>query len=156
RAALHEAERYATSDYLQDLLRGERDAAARERMSTRVAALTGLNVDLVRRLGGRVDPDTFEREIGRERGLVASSYDATITAFDPNPFAAISRYAAPGLTALHAPLSGAMTDLYRRVLGWQIEDPYHLINNEISGRWDWGRGRNGPQVVDDLRAVLAL
>jgi carboxypeptidase C (cathepsin A) len=138
------------------LMRGERDAAARERMSLRVAALTGLTVDLVRRLGGRVDPDTFEREVQRERGLVASGYDATITAYDPSPFAAIARYSDPGLTALHAPLSGAMTDLYRRVLGWKIEDPYHLINGDVGNRWDWGRGRVGPQVVDDLRAILSL
>lgn len=157
REALRDVERYAAGDYLLDLMRGDRDAAARERMSSKVAGFTGLTIDLVRRLGGRVDPGTFEREALRDRGRVASSYDATISAYNPNPFAAGGRYAEPGLTALHAPLSGAMTDLYRRVLGWRIDDqPYRLLNNDVSNRWDWGRGRSAPQVVDDLRQVLSL
>jgi carboxypeptidase C (cathepsin A) len=155
RAALRDVERYASGEYLQDLLRGEQDPAARERMSARVAAFTGLDLALVRRLGGRVDPSTFEREALRDRGLVASSYDATITAYDPTPFSATSRYSDPMLSALNAPLSGAMTDFYRRVLGWRVEDPYNLQNNEVSARWDWGRGRSAPQVVDDLRTALA-
>jgi carboxypeptidase C (cathepsin A) len=157
REALREVERYASGDYLVDLMRGDRDAAARERMSSKVAGFTGLNIDLVRRLGGRLDPGTFEREVMRDRGRVASGYDATITSYDPNPYSANTRYADPVLSALHAPLSGAMTDLYRRVLGWRIDDqPYHLLNNDVSSRWDWGRGRSAPQVVDDLRQILSL
>ena len=52
REALREAERYAAADYLQDLLRGERDVAALERISARVAQFTGLDPALVRRLAG--------------------------------------------------------------------------------------------------------
>ena len=55
REALRAVERYAAGDYLQDLLRGERDGAAVERISARVAQLTGLDPALVRRLAGRVD-----------------------------------------------------------------------------------------------------
>src|SRR6478672_4056327 len=40
REALREVERYASGEYLQDLLRGERDEAAVDRISTRVAQLT--------------------------------------------------------------------------------------------------------------------
>src|SRR3954466_10949998 len=50
REALREAERYASGEYLQDLLRGEHDSVALDRMSTRVAQLTGLDRALVRRL----------------------------------------------------------------------------------------------------------
>ena len=71
-AALRDAEQYAAGDYLQDLMRGPRDRAAVDRMSTRVAALTGLDLELVRRLGARVDAETFEREFYRTQGLVAS------------------------------------------------------------------------------------
>ena len=88
REALREVERYAAGDYLQDLLRGERDSAAVERMSARVAQLTGLDPALVRRLAGRVDTRTFMRERNRERGLIASMYDATVTGIDPDPHAA--------------------------------------------------------------------
>src|SRR3954471_18054570 len=85
REALREAERYAAGEYTQDLMRGERDTAAVERISARVAQLTGLDPTMVRRLAGRVDTRTFIRERTRDRGLVASMYDATVTGIDPDP-----------------------------------------------------------------------
>jgi carboxypeptidase C (cathepsin A) len=156
REALREAERYASGEYLQDLLRGERDTAAVERMSGRVAQLTGLDPALVRRLAGRVDARTFMRERNRDRGLVASMYDATVSGLDPEPGSASSRADDPVLSAMRAPLSSAMTDLYARVLNWRVEEPYQLLNGRVNSRWDWGGGRSTHEIVDELRSVLAL
>lgn len=155
RAALKAAEDYASGEYLADLMRGERDQAAVKRMSARVAALTGLDPALVERLGGRVDNGTFQRELYRSRGLVGSAYDATVTAFDPDPFAAETHYSDPVLDASRAPLVSAMTGLYQDVLNWRVDRPYRLLNGEVSSHWNWGRGRNSVQTVDDLRRVLA-
>ena len=154
-AALRDAEQYAAGDYLQDLMRGPRDRAAVDRMSTRVAALTGLDLELVRRLGARVDAETFEREFYRTQGLVASSYDATVTAPDPNPNAVRPRYSDPVLAAMAAPLTVAMTDLYRRVLYWRVEDQYRLQNGEVTSRWDFGRGRGSSEATNDIARALA-
>ena len=63
-------------------MRGERDKAAVERISARVAQLTGLDLAEVRRLAGRVDMRTFLRERTRGRGTIGSMYDATVTGFD--------------------------------------------------------------------------
>jgi carboxypeptidase C (cathepsin A) len=156
REALRDVERFASGEYLSDLMRGERDAAAVERISAKVAAFTGLDPALVRRLAGRVDTGTFQRELNRQRGLVASAYDATVTGFDPNPHAATSRFEDPMLSAMGPPLTSAMTDLYQRVLHWRVDAPYRLLNHDVSSRWDWGRGRTGPEVVDDLRQALAF
>jgi carboxypeptidase C (cathepsin A) len=156
REALRDVEHYAAGDYLADLMRGERDTAAVERISAKVAAYTSLDPALVRRLAGRVDTATFQRELNRQRGMVASAYDATITGFDPNPSAATSHFEDPMLSAMGPPLTSAMTDLYQRVLQWRVDAPYHLLNHEISSHWDWGRGRLGPEVVDDLREALAF
>jgi carboxypeptidase C (cathepsin A) len=156
REALRPAENYAKGEFLRDLLQGERDASARERISAHVAELTGLDIALVRKLGGRVDPETFEREIKRSSGQVASAYDATVMAFDPNPYSPNSRYSDAMLGALNAPLSAAITELYRAKFGWQIEAPYYLQNNEVNARWDWGNRRQPPQVVDDLRRAVAI
>jgi carboxypeptidase C (cathepsin A) len=30
-----------------------------------------------------------------------------------------------------------------------------LLNEEVNGQWNWGRGRSGPEVVDELRDALA-
>jgi carboxypeptidase C (cathepsin A) len=155
RAALREVERYAAGDYLLDLLKGERDASAVERMSPRVAGYTGLDPELVKRLAGRVDTATFQREFHRGRGLIGSAYDPTVTAQDPYPTSQNSRYSDPVLDGTNAPLTAAMTDLYQRLLRWRVELPYRLLDREVSSRWDWGRGRTAPETVDDLRNSLA-
>jgi carboxypeptidase C (cathepsin A) len=154
-AALADVEDYAAGDYLRDLMRGPRDQAAVERISAKVAEYTGLDPELVRRLGGRVDSSTFEREFYRRQALVASSYDATITAPDPDPSAARSHYPDPMLSAMAAPLTLAMTELYRNVLHWRVEDQYRLQNGEVTRNWDFGRGRGSPQVLDDIAQVMA-
>lgn len=155
RAALREIEAYATGDYLRDLMRGERDAAAVARVSRRVAALTDLDPELVQRLAGRVDTQTFQRELYRKRGLVGSAYDPTVTAFNPAPRAANPRFSDPMLDGIGPPLASAMTDLYQRVLQWKIDRPFHLLDRDVSSRWNWGRGRSAPEVVDELRNALA-
>ena len=155
RNALREIENYASGDYLRDLMRGERDAEAIERMTARVAALTGLDPALVKKLGARIDNGTFQRELNRARGTVASAYDPTITSFDPSPNAAQSRFSDPVLDAIGPPLTSAMTALYQGPLKWRVEQPYRLLNSEVNGQWNWGRGRVGPEVVDDLRNALA-
>src|SRR3954470_19631214 len=133
REALREVERYAAGEYLQDLTRGERDTAAVERISARVAQLTGLDAALVRRLAGRIDTRTFIRERNRDRGLIASMYDATVTGIDPDPTSSTSHYPDPVLDGIRAPLSSAMTDLYARVLHWRVEEPYQLLNSRVNG-----------------------
>jgi carboxypeptidase C (cathepsin A) len=155
REALREVERYAAGDYLQELLRGERDSAAVDRIAARVAPLTGLDPATVRRLAGRIDTRTFIRERNRDRGRIASMYDATVSGIDPDPSASSSHYEDPGLNALRAPLSGAMTSLYARTLNWRVEEPYHLLNGRVNGRWDWGAGRSTQEIIGELRSVLA-
>ena len=155
REALREAERYAAGDYLLDLLKGERDAAAVARMSTRVAALTGLDPALVEQLGGRVDTGTFQRELHRHEGRIGSAYDPNVTALDPYPTSRESHFSDPVLDDTRAPLTTAMTDLYQRVLNWRVDRPYQLLNREVSSHWSWGRGRSAPEAVDDLRNELS-
>jgi carboxypeptidase C (cathepsin A) len=155
REALRDVERYAATDYLVDLARGERDTAAVERIAARVAQFTGLDPALVQRLAGRVDTRTFLRERNRDRGLVGSMYDATVTGIDPDPGSANSRRDDPVLEGIRAPLSSAMTDLYARILKWRVEEPYQLLNSRVNARWDWGGGRSTHDVVDELRGVLA-
>jgi len=155
RNALRDVEAYASGDYLRDLMRGERDAEAIARMTPRVAAYTGLDPTEVKKLAARIDTGTFQRELKRDRGIVASAYDPTITAFDPSPHAASSHFSDPVLDAIGPPLTAAMTALYQGPLKWRVDQPYRLLNQEVNGQWNWGRGRSGPEVVDDLRNALA-
>lgn len=156
RDQLADVERYAGGDYLLDYLRGPRDSAAVARMVDRVTELTGLDPALVRRLGGRVDKDTFLREFDRTAGKVGAVYDATIAAYDPSPAASDSHWLDPVIDGFDAPLTSAMMDLYARRLGWKIDDRYELLNSRVSRSWNWGEGLHAPQSVTDLREMLAL
>jgi carboxypeptidase C (cathepsin A) len=153
REALREAERYAATEYLADLMRGEHDKAAVERIAARVAQLTGLDPALVRRLSGRIDMRTFLRERTRDRGLVGSMYDATVTGLDSEPSSSGGGHDDAVLSVIGAPLTSAMSDLYARVLNWRVDDRYALLGRV---RWEWGGGRSTHEVVGELRSFLSI
>lgn len=156
RADLAEAERYASGDYLLDLLRGPADRDATERMSAKVAALTGLDRALVRRHEGRIEATTFRREFRRSDGRLVSAYDTGVSAFDPDPGAPSSEAEDPGLTPLTAPLNGAVIDLLSRRLGWRVPNArYEVLNGSVNGQWRYGRGRRSPESFNELRRMLA-
>ncbi len=156
RADLADAEQYAATEYITDLLRGERDAAALDRLSTRIAALTGLDPALVRRYHGRLDSDMFLHELQRAQGLVGSQYDATMTTADPFPHRLLSVYPDPVLEGFKAPVTAAMTAIYTEKLNWRPEGIYRLSNDTVFAQWDWGHGMGRPEAVTALQAALSL
>ncbi|MBF9232269.1 peptidase S10 [Microvirga sp. BT350] len=156
REALQDAERYASGEYLVDLMRGVQDREAVERISGRVAALTGLDLDLVRRLAGRVDARAVQRETLRRSADVLSAYDADVFGADPNPAAYVSRFEDPVLTAMTAPLTSAIIDHLTNTLNYKPEGRYNLLNNAVTRAWRWDGGRNAPENLEELRQALAL
>jgi carboxypeptidase C (cathepsin A) len=156
RADLAEVERYAAGDYLADWLRGPGDAAAVERMSQRVANLTGLDLQTVRRFAGRIDEGTFLREFERPQGKVVAFYDATIDAYDPFPAARGGGFHDPVLPGFEPAFASAIVDLYERKLGWKVEGRYELLSDAVNHDWRWGDGLARPEALSALRRMLAL
>jgi carboxypeptidase C (cathepsin A) len=155
-ADLADVEQYAIGDYLQDWLRGPRDRAAVDRTEQRVAALTGLDPQILRRLGGRIDKDEFLHEFERAQGKVLAFYDAAIDAYDPFPTDYRSHALDPVTAGFDAPFSSAVTDLYERKLGWKVEDRYELLNEAVGKHWNWDGGLDAPESITALRQMLAL
>jgi carboxypeptidase C (cathepsin A) len=156
RDQLADVETYAGGDYILDYLKGPRDPAATARMVDRVIAFAGLDPALVRRLGGRVDKQTFLREFDRAHGKVGADYDATVSAYDPAPASADDRWLDPITDGFNAPMTSAIMDLYARRLGWKIDNLYETINPSVSRGWDWGRDIHPPDSTHALREMLAL
>ncbi len=156
RESLADVEQYARTDFVTDLLRGEHDQAAVERLTERVAILTGIDGAVVRRYHGRLENDVFLHELDRARGRVASAYDATISSLDPYPNLAQSEYPDPVLEGMKAPVTGAMLAIYGEKLHWRPESIYHLSNDGIFRQWEWGRGVWRPNAIWALEAALAL
>ena len=55
-----------------------------------------------------------------------------------------------------APLTSAAVDLTTRKLNWRPEGSYQLLSDSVNQAWDFGRGRNPPESVSQLRQILAL
>jgi len=157
RASMAEAETYAAGDYLADLLKGPGDRQAVERLAGRVAALTGLDPQSVRQQAGRLSSQGYQRAIGREAGRVSSAYDTGVTGWDPDPGAEHSGFEDPLLTALQAPLTSAMVDLYANTLKWRVDNMrYELLNTQVNRGWTWGSGRSAPEAMGELKGALSL
>ncbi|MBK9082648.1 MAG: peptidase S10 [Rhizobiales bacterium] len=154
--AMAAAEAYAGGEYLTDLMRGPRDAQAVARVAERVAALTGLDRETVRRLAGRVDVGTFRREFGRADGRVASAYDGAVSGADPFPSSAHGNFEDPFSDAVAAPLTSAVVTLTRATLGWKPDGAYRLSNPEVNQAWNWARGRDRSEALSALAQALAL
>ncbi|PTQ10894.1 peptidase S10 [Sphingomonas oleivorans] len=151
-AALRDVETYARGEYLQDFLRGRSDPQAIERMSAKVAAYTGLDPALVRKLQGRVDIGTYLRETYRTDGKIGSVYDSNVTAFDPFPASPQRRSGDPILEALIAPTTSAMVDFVTNQVGYKIDARYYALSYKVNELWDRD---NKDEPVTDLRKAIA-
>ncbi|WP_395665102.1 S10 family peptidase [Methylocella sp.] len=155
-AALAEIEAYASGPYLADLLRAPRDPAVMDRLAADVSRLTGLDPDLARRSGGRIDPSEFARERERAQGRLLSRYDLDVSGLDPTPRERGGRAADPVLDATKTAFAAAMAELTARELGWKVDARYEILNGSLSGQWRWDGGRGSAQAIGDLRQALAL
>ncbi|QOZ78006.1 peptidase S10 [Bradyrhizobium sp. CCBAU 53351] len=155
RADLADVEAYARGEFLADLVKGEADKEATNRLADKVAALTGIDQAVSRRLAGRFDVGEFRREFDRKNGKVTGRYDASVRGFDPYPDSSSSRFGDPSGDALQAPLTSAAVDVLSRKLNWKPDGSYEVLNGTVEGHWDFGRGINPPQSVSELRQILA-
>jgi carboxypeptidase C (cathepsin A) len=156
RADLAEVERYARGDFLLDLMKGEADTEATNRLADKVAALTGIDQAVSRRLAGRFDIAEFRREFDRRNGKVTGRYDASVKGDDPFPDSSSFRSGDQSGDALYAPLTSAAVDLTARKLNWRPDGAYELVNDDVGHAWDFGRGTRPAESITELRQILAL
>ena len=156
RADMSDVERYAKSEFLTDLLKGEADAEATNRIADKVSTLTGIDQAVSRRLAGRFAAIEFRREFDRKNGKVTGRYDASVTGFDSNPDSSFYHFGDPSGEPLFAPLTSAAVDLTTRKLNWRPDGSYNLMSSAAGKGWDWGRGLDPPESITQLRQILAL
>jgi len=154
--ALRPVERFALTDYLVGLAapRGAMDA-----LVPRIAETVGLPDGVVARFRGRIPIRAFAKERGRgdgTGGAVASLYDGSTLTADPYPESPMARGPDILLQGAVAPFTTAFVHYAREALGYRTERPYAVLNGEVSGRWDYGRGgRSATGALDALREALS-
>jgi carboxypeptidase C (cathepsin A) len=144
-------ENYTRTQFVTDFLAGTEDKAATDRLSAHVAELTGLDPALVRRLNGRVDIETYLREIRRNTGQVGSVYDSNVTAWDPFPGSAEPRYNDPLLDGIMAPTTSAAVDFITNQVGWKDDAHYETLSYDVNK--DWKRDDTDSPVTDLRKAI---
>jgi carboxypeptidase C (cathepsin A) len=155
RADLADVEAYARGEFLTDLVKGEADKEASNRLADKVAELTGIDQAVSRRLAGRFDVSEFRREFDRKNGMVTGRYDGSVRGLDPYPDSTGSRFGDPSGDALQAPLTSAAVDVLTRKLNWRPDGSYEVLNGAVERNWDFGGGINPPQSLSELRQILA-
>ena len=156
RADLADVERYASGDFLLDLVKGEADAEATNRIADKVASLTGIDQAVSRRLAGRFDVSEFRREFDRKNRRITGRYDGSVLGIDPYPDSSRSRSSDPSGDVLTAPLTSAAVELTTRKLNWRPDGSYELLSGAVNASWDFGRGLSPPESAGDIRQILAL
>jgi carboxypeptidase C (cathepsin A) len=156
RGDLADVETYARGDFLLDLIKGEADADASNRIADKVAELTGIDQAVSRRLAGRFEVGEFRREFDRRNGKVTGRYDASVTGYDPYPDSLYMIFGDPSGESLSAPLTSAAVDLINRKLNWRPDGSYELLNGSVERAWDFGHRIRPPESVTELRKALAI
>ncbi|WP_156908710.1 S10 family peptidase [Bradyrhizobium murdochi] len=154
RADLADVERYAQGEFLTDLIKGQADSQAATRLADKVAALTGIDQAVSRRLAGRFEVGEFRREFDRRNGRVTGRYDGSVMGFDPYPDSNSAHFGDPSGDSLMAPLTSAAVELTTRRLNWRPDGSYQLLSESVNRSWDFGRGP--AESISQLRQILAL
>ena len=155
-SALQESERYALSDYLVALASGASQGS--DEASAKVAELTGLPPDIVRRHFARISPGTFIKEFDRAHGQVLSRYDGSVSGPDPSPSSAWPRGPDPVLDSTVPLWTSAFVQYAQDELGYKTDATYRLLNRDVRPKWDFGTSptRQGyAGVLDDIQDARA-
>ncbi|MCU1653350.1 MAG: carboxypeptidase [Pseudonocardia sp.] len=128
---LAEAEELAERHYPWALARGARLAPGdRERMVTRLAAVTGLSEDYVRRTRLRLENQRFFREVLRDRGLTVGRLDARFTGWEPDDAGDRNSYD-PSIAAVDGAYAAALNAHVRGTLGYASDLPYEILTDRV-------------------------
>lgn len=155
REALAAAEKFAMTDYLTTLAGKTPEGAAGDAFYARVAQISGLPVDVVKRTRGFV-ADAFIKSLRSADGKIVSRYDASFAVDDPFPERGGSRGGDPILDGVTRAYGGAMAAYARNELGFKTEMTYSLLAGDVTSHWDWHGGRYQASAEDDLRTLLAF
>jgi carboxypeptidase C (cathepsin A) len=152
---------FALSDMLLGLARADTfPAAKREAFYATIARFTGLPQTLVTQQRGRISPNMFAKQLLRDQALLVGRYDGTITGHDPYPEAPAFVGGDPSFDFLTTAYAPALLTYLREDLQYHRDAAYHVLNPEISSKWDFASVLPGKQgfigVSDALEFGLTL
>jgi carboxypeptidase C (cathepsin A) len=151
---LADAEEFAAGEYPWALARGERlPAADLDRVAARLATLSGLGEDHVRRVRLRIEHQRFFRELLRASGRTVGRIDGRFTGWEPDSGGELPSYD-PSIAAITGPYTAALNSHVRSALGYANDLPYEILTGRVQP-WSYAEfeGR-AVSVVGRLSAAM--
>lgn len=155
RRTLAAAETFAQGDYTLALMKGDRlDDAERQAVARKLARLTGLSEEFVRRNDLRIEPSRFRAELLRARGLVIGRFDSTVTALATDPAANRPDFD-PSYAAVQGPFTAALQQYVRGKLEYRSDLNYEILTGRVQP-WNYGQAATNRflNVAPQLRDAL--
>lgn len=151
-----EVAKWAESDYLLALSRGDRIAAA-DRTATvqRLARYTGLSERFIDLNDLRITQSLFSRELLREERRTVGRFDSRYLGSVENPGSSSPEFD-PSEAAVRPSYTATFNQYARTELGFKTDRPYHILGSGNIGAWDWGASGAGyPETGSALRTAMA-
>ncbi|WP_037076139.1 S10 family peptidase [Pseudonocardia spinosispora] len=131
REVLDEAEQLAERDYPWALARGARlSSADRDDIVARLASVTGLSPDYLRRVRLRIEHQGFYRELLRSRGLVVGRLDGRFTGWEADDAGSTPEHD-PSYTTILGPYAAALNAHLRGALEYRSDLPYETLTDQV-------------------------
>lgn len=146
---------YDEGAYATALIAGNSNSALEQAMIQKVTQLTGLDPTYVKESGGRLQTQSYLREVQREQGKIGSVYDSNVTMLDPFPWSPERRASDPILASIIAPTTQAMVNFVTNIVGWKTDAPYHTLSYEVSRAWSRDDNLRRGSVTQLRQAVAA-
>lgn len=151
---LKAAETFALGDYLSTLAKAPPQGEAAKAFYEKVAAVSGLPLDVVTQQRGFVNRGVVKNLRANDSKII-SIYDATYAVDDPYPGRRGSHQPDPILDNVARAYGGAFAAYARNELGFKTPMTYKLLAKDVTRHWKWDGSRQGVGVDNDLRVLLS-
>ena len=148
------AERWAESDYLVALAKGDRlKGAERHRIRRELAAFTGLSEEFLEQSDLRISIFNFTKELLRHRGRTVGRLDSRFVGIDRLDIGTSPEWD-PSLVAIMGPYTATLNDLVRRQYGYKNDRVYEILTGRVHP-WSYAQDQNRyVNVAETLREAM--
>lgn len=157
---LEDTETFCLDRYSSLLVKGDSLSEPEKKFLTQqLSRRTGLPSEMVQRYNYRLSPYLVIKHLLQKPGRLIGRMDTTIIGIDPEPTSSYPVYD-PSLEPFFAPFTMAFNAYVEGELGYQTDQNYEFLNQEVSSKWDWESGLQHGQgyvsVSDSLQQAMAV
>lgn len=154
RRFLDEVERWAATDYIVALAKGDRlTPSERQEVIDRLHRYTGLSKSFIDNSDLRIEIQRFDKELLRDQKRTVGRLDGRFKGIDESAVTERPDFD-PSMAAIRPPYTATFNQYVRTELGFRSDLEYYILGGGI-GRWDWGSDNAYADTADSLRQAFA-